>query len=93
VQIAGGADMPPDGVYFTPPGLGKKWVCKPERVIEFIASGELEAFNVARSGCKRARWRISPEAIARFEAARSAIATAKPVRSRKRQTGYVRRFV
>lgn len=41
-------------------------------VLAWIKSGELRAINVGRrSGGKKPRWRITPEALATFEALRT----------------------
>ncbi len=40
-------------------------------VLDWIASGELQAVNVAAGRGARPRWRVSPEAVRQFEVARS----------------------
>lgn len=71
-------------VYMTPPAVARRLAIKPERVIEFVRSGELAAVNVARRGCRRPRFRISPDALARFEAARSGASPVALPRQRRR---------
>jgi hypothetical protein len=45
------------------------------RVIAWIRSGKLRALDVSEGTGKRARWRITPEALAQFEAEREAAAS------------------
>lgn len=55
-------------------------------VLAWIAAGELQAFNVGRKPrAKKPRWRVSAEALAAFESARSATPTAPPARRRRRR--------
>lgn len=68
----------------TPPELARRWRVKPERIIAWIRSGELRAFDVSSNpGVGRPRYRISLDATIEFENRRSG-ATVKP-RRRKRQ--------
>ncbi len=64
------------------------------KVCGWIARGELRAVNVAdRPDGKRARWRITPEALAAFEAARAAVPTkAKAPRTARRDTQEIEYF-
>ena len=72
----------------TPPKLAKEWACKPEKIITFINSGELRAFDVSLNpGTGRPRWRITPEAIAEFEVRRSAVKPAAKRRRKKQSIG------
>jgi excisionase family DNA binding protein len=53
-------------------------------VLAWINRGELRAVNVGRRpGAKRPRWRITPEALAAFELARTP--SPPPPRGRRRQ--------
>ena len=61
-----------DACSFSPPELARRWRVSPDKVVGWIRSGELAAFNVAARPGGRPRWRVSPEAMAAFEAARSA---------------------
>lgn len=84
--------MPPDAC-LTPPQLAKqRWRCKPSTVIAAIKRGELKAFNLAGPGCRRPRYRISPEAVRDFEARRSVVPAVKPIR-RTRRDMTVKEFV
>ena len=53
------------------------------RVLAWIKSGRLRgAINVAEGTGKKARWRIAPEALAEFEAARTFVPPTKTTRRR-----------
>jgi hypothetical protein len=69
---------------FTVADVAAHFNVKPDVVLTWISSGELRATNVASSGCRRPRWRIEPEALNLFVAARSA-APKLPVSRRRRQ--------
>ena len=69
----------------TPPELARRWRVKPERVIVWIKSGELRAFDVSsRPGVGKPRYRIPQDAIIEFEKSRSA-AQVKTTRRRRQQ--------
>ena len=70
--------------YMTPNQLAKRWRVSPDKVAAWIRSGELRALNVASAGSTRPRWRIPPEAVQAFEAARSCHRQAPPPKRRKR---------
>ena len=55
----------------TPPKLAKLWGVTPEKVINWIRSGELPAFNAAENPAGRPRYRISREDMETFKARRS----------------------
>lgn len=51
--------------------LQKRYACSEHKILEWINSGELRAINcVVRVG-KKPRWRITAEAVAEFEEART----------------------
>lgn len=86
------ADIP---ACYTPPKLAQRWGVKPEKVIAFIRSGELRAFDISKHpGVGKPRFRISPEAVADFENHReSQQARSKPQkRSRARESGEINYF-
>ncbi len=56
---------------------------KPGRVIHWIHTGQLRAIDVSERKGGRPRWRISPEALQEFLAARSNRKPAKATRRRK----------
>ena len=59
-------------------------------VLSWIRGGELVAVNVGRApGARKPRWRITPESLAAFEAARTAAAPAPRAQRRKRQPDVV----
>lgn len=72
--------MKPSLETLTPPALAKLWGLKPTTVIEWIRSGELRAFDVARKGTTRPRYRIPISALEEFQEKRQAV---KPKRQRK----------
>ncbi len=58
----------------------------PDKVLDWIRSGQLQAVNVATTpNGKRPRYRITPEALDEFLAARSVLPT--PKASRRRAKG------
>lgn len=70
----------------TPPELARRWRVKPERVIGWIRSGELRAFDVSsKPGVGKPRFRISLDAILEFENRRSAAQDRPVTRRRRRQ--------
>jgi len=80
--------------YLTPPALAKLWAVSPEKVIGLIRSGELDAVNLASRGSSRPRFRISPEAVQRFEHCRSV--APRPATERKqrgKQVVTLKRFI
>jgi len=55
-------------------------------VLAWIAAGELKALHVGRRlGAKKPRWRVTQEALAAFELARTPTPPAPQSRRRKRQ--------
>ena len=70
----------------TPPQLAKRWGIKPEKVIAFIRSGELRAFDISmRAGVGRPRFRIPVDAVIEFENRRAVTPPTKPVRRRSKK--------
>ena len=78
--------------YLTPPEIAKRYGCKPEKVIGWIKRGELRAIN-SGDGI-RPRWKVRPEDLEAFEAARSNVATIapKPTRRQRRKPEGVIQF-
>jgi hypothetical protein len=56
--------------YVTPHELAKRYGVAPQKVLDWINSGELMAVNTVSTLNRRPRWRIPPSAIEAFEAAR-----------------------
>jgi hypothetical protein len=76
--------------YFRPRDLALRWGVCVDKVLNFIRSGELRAFNVAAKNSRRPRYRIPVESVRQFEEQTRAaavpeapVATA-PARRRKR---------
>jgi len=53
--------------HFVPRELATRWGVCVDKVLNFIRSGELQAFNVASKTSKRPRYRISISEVERFE--------------------------
>ncbi len=65
----------------------------PHTVLAWIGSGELRAINAARrAGSKRPNWRIPPESLTAFEAARSVAPPTPRTPRRKRSDDGIIRF-
>lgn len=78
---------------FTPPTLAKRWGVKPEKVIGFIRSGELRAFDISeRAGVGRPRFRIPLDAVIEFEHRRSVIPPTKPQKRQRKKSPDVIEF-
>lgn len=75
--------------YFRPRDLALRWGVCIDKVLNFIRSGELRAFNVAAKSSKRPRYRIPLESVRQFEeqtrAAAIPEAPAPPAPSRRRK--------
>jgi hypothetical protein len=64
--------------------VAERYAVTEAAVLSWVRSGELRAVNCARhAGAKKPRWRISGEALAQFEAARTPAAPAPRVRRQK----------
>lgn len=82
------AKTKPKRSYVTPPQLAEEMGVSEDKVLGWIASGELKAFNAAQSSKgKRPRWRITREEIAKFQQDRMAQPPIpKPKRRRRSKT-------
>jgi hypothetical protein len=76
--------------YLTPPKYAAQLGVKPQSIVNWIRCGWLKAINVAKPGCVRPRYRISPEAIREFEESRKVLPPVKRVRHRPRLPEYLR---
>lgn len=86
----------PKTSYMSPPQLAKLWRCKSEKVLTFIKTGQLEAVDLSlRPGVGRPRWKITPESVKRFEAARSnrTAARSAPRKYARRQKPSIPQYV
>ena len=57
----------------TPPQIAEQFGVSVRKVIEWIRSGELAAMNLARKGCDRPRYSVTPEALNAFERLRAVV--------------------
>ena len=76
----------------TPPQIASQLGVAPEKVLTWIASGELRAINLATRPNNRPRWYVDIDDLADFERRRSAVAPAKPSR-RRNQPVSAKRYV
>ncbi len=60
--------------YVRPRDLALQWGVCVDKVLNFIRSGELRAFNVAAKNAKRPRYRIPLESVRQFEELTRAVA-------------------
>jgi hypothetical protein len=67
----------------TPNQLARRLGISIHSILALIKSGELRAVNWARVGSTRPRWRITPGALADFEARRSSKPTPPTERKKK----------
>jgi excisionase family DNA binding protein len=64
--------VPPERSKLTPPEVARLWGVSPDKVLAWIAGGELRAVNAATRPGGRPRWLIDRADLAAFEAARAA---------------------
>lgn len=57
--------------WLTPPQIARERQIRVGKVLGWIRSGELAAVNCAARPHGRPRWRVSAEALAKFDSARS----------------------
>ncbi|MAT70670.1 MAG: hypothetical protein CMJ58_14225 [Planctomycetaceae bacterium] len=62
--------------------MAELWGVSPDTVLKWILSGELQAFNVAKPGAKRPRYRVTLTAAENFQAGRAAVKRRKTPRRR-----------
>jgi hypothetical protein len=63
-----------------------RWRVGADKIHGFLRRGELVGVNVATNLSSRPQWRISPEAVAAFEARRTSAPTPKPPRRQRRSS-------
>ena len=68
----------------SPPQVGRVLGVAPEKVIDWIRSGELRAIDVASRGSSRPRYRIDPDDLAAFEERRRVVPAPEPSRRRRK---------
>ena len=76
--------MPVTSRYLSPPEIARQRGVDVKKIIAWIHTGELRAVNFATTTSGRPRWKISPEALAAFEAARSAGPQPRVTRRRRK---------
>ncbi|MEX0884991.1 MAG: helix-turn-helix domain-containing protein [Phycisphaeraceae bacterium] len=82
--------------YHTPASLAKLYGVNQSKILAWIHAGQLEALDVsAEPGRGRPRWRISPEAVRRFEQRRSSFtkAATQATPRRRRSAAAVPQYV
>jgi len=77
--------MESQGLYRTPPQVGKILGVTADKILAWIANGELKAFNVATKDSKRPRWRVSPAELEAFLARRASTPPEPSTRRRARR--------
>ena len=71
--------------YLSPPAIARRYGVSPDKVLAWIRAGELEAVNIATRQGGRPRYVVSPEALAAFEARRSAATPPTTTRTPRRR--------
>jgi hypothetical protein len=69
---------------YSPADVAKRFGVGRDKVMAWIAAGELAALNVATRAGNRPRWRICPEAIESFERRRAAVPRPAPAKHARR---------
>ncbi len=72
-------------VWMTPRQVAKERQIRAEKVLGWIRTGELRAVNMASHMTSKPRWKVSREALAEFDLARSNRAFATPTLPRRRK--------
>jgi excisionase family DNA binding protein len=67
----------------TPPELARRWGISADKILRWIASGEIRATNAASSSQGRPRWLIDLADLAEFESRRAAQPKTAAPRRRK----------
>ncbi len=70
---------------WTPPELAREWGVSPDKILNWIRSGELPATNMATHRSGRPRYRIDADGISAFRSKR-AVVSPPPRQTRRRQT-------
>lgn len=79
--------------HLTPPAVAIQLGVKPQKILDWIRSGELRAVNLAAvAHGQRPRWRISPADLDQFLATRRAVASVPRVRRSRRPPPDVIKF-
>jgi hypothetical protein len=75
--------------YSTPKELAERWRTSAESIIALIRAGRLRAFTLSPPGSPKPRWKISPDAIAEYEARHAARPPAKAPARRRRDPAVI----
>jgi hypothetical protein len=71
---------------FTVKDLQERYEVTEKTVLSWIHSGELKALQLGRKlGSRKPRWRVTPEALAAFEALRAFTPRAEPIKAPRRK--------
>jgi hypothetical protein len=76
----------------TPPDLAKRLGVNCHKILLWIASGELQAVNVATRPTGQPRWRITPAAIEAFELRRSSQPAPRQTRRHRTRSPEIKEF-
>lgn len=77
---------------YTPEQIAKRYRCSPDKVRTWIMRGELVGINTAARPGGKPRWRVTAEALERFEQMRAAVPAVKVERKRKDEPEVIRFF-
>lgn len=82
------------GPYLTPKNIAARYGVGVNKILSWIAAGELRAIDVSTRHKERPRWLIPQDALTAFETARSNAPAPLPTqrRSRKRETSAIQFF-
>lgn len=75
----------PDLVYLSPKQVARMWGASHDKVLEFIRTGELPAFNMATKTSRRPRYKITLAAVKAFEGRRSGRDSSRPPKVTQRR--------
>jgi hypothetical protein len=67
--------------------IAERYRVSPDKVRNWIRSGELAALNTSSAACGKPRFVVTPESLANFESGRQAATAPKPAPRRRRKTG------
>lgn len=79
--------------FLTPPRIAERLGCNNKKVLTFIAEGELKATDISlKPGIGKPRWRVDPDDLAAFLAARSNTKPTPPTPTRAKPRRAGRRY-
>lgn len=77
---------------YSPRQLAQQWGLDCRKILGWIRTGELSAFNVSRDPRDKPRWRITPQDALAFQMRRAAQPETAPTRRRRRRDNNVIEF-